>query len=239
MLVVTAVAACAALVLERRPFFPTSAGVAWSVVAGLGEGGYFLALALALSRAPMGLAYAISRGGATLLVWPISIALLGERLSALSAVGSVLVFIGLMATAEGRGKVGGLAYAWLAAACIAGYHLAYKQALAEGARPVAVFALALGIALAPNLGAVGVRVALRRLAARPVPLVAAGLVSAASFILLLVALARGGAGLVLTLRNTSVVFAYVLAYAIGERPSGRQIGGGVLIAAGAMLLGWR
>ena len=162
-----------------------------------------------------------------------------------SALGSALVLAGVVASGLGRGARSGtgtgaragIAWAWLCAACIAGYHLAYKRALAEGAQPTAVFAVALGLALPPSLGAYGTRVVLARLAARPVTLFVGGLLCAASFLLFLGALRHGGAGLVLTLRNTSVLFAYGFAYAIGERPTRRQLGGALLIAVGAVLLG--
>jgi uncharacterized membrane protein len=66
----------------------------------------------------------------------------------------------------------------------------------------------------------------------------AGVLSAASFLAFLGALVRGGAGLVLTLRNTSVVFAQGMAFLIGERPRRLQILGACLVAVGAVLLGW-
>jgi uncharacterized membrane protein len=41
---------------------------------------------------------------------------------------------------------------------------------------------------------------------------------------------------VLTLRNTSVLFAVALAFVIGERPARAEIAGAVLVAAGAVLM---
>lgn len=237
VLLIAALAACAAMPFAKGPMFPTSAGLAWTIVAGISEGGYFLALAMALSRSPMGLAYAVARGGATLVVWPVSVLWLGERVTIVAGGGSALVVLGLLSTAEGRARASGMIWAWLCAFCIAGYHLAYKEALAEGAQPIAVFAVALGMALPPNVGALGLRNIVRRVASRPATLVGAGLLCTASFVLFLVALTRGGAGIVLTLRNTSVLFAYAMAYAIGERPTRKQLAGGVLIALGALLLG--
>jgi drug/metabolite transporter (DMT)-like permease len=43
----------------------------------------------------------------------------------------------------------------------------------------------------------------------------------------------------LTLRNTAVVFAQVLALAIGERVPPRQAAGALLVAAGATAVAWR
>ena len=63
-----------------------------------------------------------------------------------------------------------------------------------------------------------------------------GLVCGGSFLLLMEALARGGSGFVLTLRNTSVLFAVGMAWWIGERPSWRELVGATLVAAGAAVM---
>jgi uncharacterized membrane protein len=65
-----------------------------------------------------------------------------------------------------------------------------------------------------------------------------GAVCGGSFLILMEALAAGGAGFVLTLRNTSVLFAVGLAWAIGDSPRRAQIAGAVLVAAGAVLMAW-
>ncbi len=45
-----------------------------------------------------------------------------------------------------------------------------------------------------------------------------------------------GAGVVLTLRNTSILFALVMAFALGERPRRLGVVGAVLVTVGAVLL---
>ena len=144
---------------------------------------------------------------------------------------------------EGRGGTFRPALAWalLCALCIAGYHVCYKCALSAGSEPTAVFAAALGVALPVNLGRLGlggVRRVGRTLCARPWVLGASGALCAASFLLLLAALSRGGAGAVLTLRNISVVFALLLAWSMGERPRGQQVAGTLSVVLGAAMLGW-
>ncbi len=52
------------------------------------------------------------------------------------------------------------------------------------------------------------------------------------------ALASGGAGVIVTLRNTSVVFATFFAWRIGDQPGWRQVVGAGLVAGGAVLLSW-
>ena len=68
-------------------------------------------------------------------------------------------------------------------------------------------------------------------------MIGAGVVCAVSFLLFLGALHESGAGRVLTLRNTSVVFAHGFAWLLGEAPARVQIVGGAFVVAGAVLLG--
>jgi drug/metabolite transporter (DMT)-like permease len=246
--VCTAAAGLAALAWPGRAF-PDGRAVAWALGAGVFEGVYFVALALALGRAPLGLVYTVSRGGALVVVWPVSVLWLGETVNAARVAGTVLVALGLAATgwpvpasasaaAKPRG-VGGATWAVVAAVAIGGYHLGYKQALAAGGSPAAVFALSLAVALPMNWARLADRGrALRAFRTSPYVVGIAGVLSAASFLVFLGALVRGGAGLVLTLRNTSVVFAQGMAFLIGERPRRLQIVGAFLVAAGAVLLGW-
>jgi drug/metabolite transporter (DMT)-like permease len=226
--------------------FPSLAPAVYSAVAGGFEAIYMLALSRALARAPLGPVYTVSRGGALALVWPLSMLIFGERLTATAASGSLLVAAGLAATglaARGPGRragAAGLALAGLAAACISGYHLCYKQALSLGAAPEAVFAVSLGLA-GPLNALTLARDARRRLGAtlraRPWPIVIAGLLSAASFLVFLFALEHGGAASVLTLRNTSILFAQVMSWAIGEPPTRLGAIGAVAVTGGAILLG--
>jgi drug/metabolite transporter (DMT)-like permease len=215
--------------------------LAWAIAAGVLEWVYLVALARALDKGALGPVYTLSRGGAILVVWPLSVSLLGEAVTIPAIAGSAVVLAGLALAGTGSGDPRGtqrsaLAWACLCATAIAGYHLAYKEALAAGGNPSAIFAVALGLASAINLartrGAVGYsRGRLPRVAMM-------GVVCAASFLVLLEALATGGAGFVLTLRNTSVLFATCLAFAIGERPRRAQVSGAVLVAAGTVLMAW-
>lgn len=226
--------------------FPTPAAALYSAAAGLFEAVYMLCLSRALARAPLGPVYTTSRGGALILVWPISIALLGERLTPMVAAGSALVGAGLAATgfaARGparRAGAAGMTYALLTAACIAGYHLCYKQALSLGGAPQAVYAVSLGLAGPLNVLRMPVDARRRlfaRIRSRPVPLVLAGLICGASFLIFLFALVHGGAASVLTLRNTSILFAQGMSWAMGEPPSRAGAIGALAVTAGAILLG--
>ncbi|NMO19974.1 EamA family transporter [Pyxidicoccus fallax] len=224
--------------------FPTMLGLAWALGAGLCESIYLASLSRALKQAPLGLAYTVSRGGAMLLVWPVSVLWLGESVSLWMVSGAVLLGVGLVVMNLSRPAgpaATGVAWAALAAVCISGYHLAYKLALAEGAQPPALFATGLLVAL-PVLVLERVRklgwATLRREAlVRPGLVVFTGIICTLSFALLLSALGSSGAGAVLTLRNTSIAFALALAALQGERLERRQLTGAALVAVGAVLLG--
>ena len=130
-------------------------------------------------------------------------------------------------------------WALVCAAAIAAYHLAYKAALADGGAPSAVFAVSLSVSTALSLfrsGREGRVAAARLVRASPAKISLMGFLSAGSFLILIEALARGGVGFVLTLRNTSVLFALVLAWAIGERPRLATALAAVLVATGAALM---
>jgi drug/metabolite transporter (DMT)-like permease len=230
-----------------EPPFATLTSAAWTVAAGVLEWMYFASLAKALDKGPLGPVYTVSRGGAIIVVWPVSIALLGETITSTSAIGSIVVVGGLALTSAGVGSAtraarrGALAWATACAIAIAGYHLAYKEALRTGGSASAVFAVALAVASAINvlrLGSEGRRVAAAIVRARPGRVLLMGAVCGGSFLILMEALAAGGAGYVLTLRNTSVLFAIGLAALIGERPRRAEISGAVLVAAGAVLMAW-
>jgi drug/metabolite transporter (DMT)-like permease len=226
--------------LGELPFATTTALV-WALGAGLLEWTYFVSLARALERGPLGPVYTVSRGGSIVLVFPLSIALFDERLTLLAGAGAAVVCAGLALSGARTGDhrtTHGSAIVWavVCAIAIAGYHLAYKAALGAGGNPSAVFAAGLGVATALNL--VRVRRVTAVLRTRGPRVVGMGILCGGSFLLLLEALTRGGAGLVMTLRNTSVLFATVLAFAIGDAPRRAQVAGAALVAAGAILMAW-
>ncbi|HEX2677740.1 MAG TPA: EamA family transporter [Polyangiales bacterium] len=244
VLAVAAVSSALLVPFSAGAAFPIQRGFLWALGAGVFEGGYFVALAMALLRAPLGFAYTVARGGAIALVWPISVVLLGESLTPLAIGGVVVLWLGLLSVGLGgdhRASSSGLRWSLLCALGIAGYHLCYKEALADHALPAALFAVSLAIALPANLLRLGPDKRARlytRLRLVPRSIIASGLICTAAFVVFLNALALAGAGAVLTLRNTSVVFAQLLAFMIGERLPRTQVIGALLIALGAALIGW-
>ena len=244
ILVIAIAVSAAALGTQNGPAFPATTGLLWALAAGVCEGGYLVTLVLGFREAPLGVVYPIARGGAVAMVWPVSALWLGEVITARSAAGAVAVSTGLVLVGlERRASTSarGVFWASLCALFIAGYHLCYKCALATGALPSAVFTAALAVSLPVNvarLGNGGWARTLATLRADPLAIAAAGVLCATSFLVFLSALSRGGAGAAATLRNTSVVFALLLAWLIGERPGRTQIIGTLGVALGAMLLGW-
>jgi drug/metabolite transporter (DMT)-like permease len=235
----TGIAAVGEWAVTGRGGSATALGLA--AIAGVLEAGYFHALGRALTLGPLGPVYTISRGGAALLVWPASMLAFGERLTPLGAGGSALILLGLaastsVATVPGRA----VQYAVACAGCIAGYNLTYKLALESGTSPILVFAVSMAVAtaLGATLGGRAYRRAFAtNLREAPWATLGAGAICAAGFVLLMYALARGGAAYVFTLRNTSVLFATALAWLIGERPTHRALVGVGLVFVGAVALG--
>lgn len=221
---------------------PRGDALRWAVAAGAFEAVYFVTLGEALARASYGAVYAIARGGALVLVWPAAALLLGEPVTRRSAAGAALVGLGVaLAAVAGRERAsrGGIGLAIACAASIAGYHLCYDRALLAGAAPVPLFAVAFAVALPGVWGwarrggaAAGWGGGWRT----PLRWTFAGALATVSFLLFLGGLARSGAGPALTIRNTSVVFAQLLALAMGEAVPRRQLLGAALVVAGAALV---
>lgn len=227
---------------------PPTRSLAWSFVSGALEAGYFFTLARALTLAPLGPVYTIVRGGALAVVWPVSVLALGEELTLARLLGTALVTLGLVSTgagergpemSTGKPRLRGFVFACVCALFVAGYHLAYKVALSSGGRPEAVVTISLSTASLLNialLGRAGARKVILAARDQPVHVFAAGVLASLGFVAFLFAMERAGAGVVLTLRNTSILFAQLLAFLLGDRPRRLGVIGAALVFAGAVLL---
>jgi drug/metabolite transporter (DMT)-like permease len=113
-----------------------------------------------------------------------------------------------------------------------------RQALVHGAEPMQVFAVGLGLGLIPAVLTLGLGPGILALLAvsRWKTVLFAGLLCFGSYGLFLIALQAEGAALGTTLRNASIAFALVLAWATGQKPTARQWVGGTAVMAGASLL---
>jgi len=241
-LVVSMSAACAisscALALALHTRWPPRMALLWIVGSGLLEAGYFLTLARALSLAPLGAVYTVVRGGALLIVWPVSILLLHEELTPLRGIGTALVLGGL-ATQYAKAMGRGIAIAAVCACFVGGYHLCYKLALSNGGSAEAVSSISISLASVLVFATAGREKRTKAITVARVELVrtlVGGALGAVGFLLFLAGMERAGAGTVTTLRNTSILFAQILAFLLGERPKRLGILGAVLVFAGAALL---
>lgn len=247
IVVVTAATALLVVLALQQPL-PPPRSIAWCVVSGVLEALYFVTLARAFARAPLGPVYTTVRGGALVIVWPISIAFLGEHVTLGIALGTLLVASGLLATGGSemphgtwRARLAGMNLGWaaLCATFVGGYQVAYKFALAAGGASQAVVAVSIGTAFVASFvvgGRARARAAWAAARAEPALVIAGGILTTASFGVFMLALDRGGAGAVATLRNTSILFAQGIAFAMGERPKRLGIAGALLVTAGAVLL---
>jgi uncharacterized membrane protein len=239
------------LALALSAPMPPRASIAWALASGALEAFYFVTLARALSRAPLAPVYTIVRGGGLVVVWPLSIAFLGERLTPTIAGGTALLVLGLVATGAAetpraestdeplRKRLG---WAVVCASFVGGYQIAYKLALARGGAPSAINALSLGSACIATLAALRparARRALEAVRAQPIRIAVSGILASVGFVIFLVAMSRTGAGAAVTLRNTSIIFAQIMSAFMGDRPKRLGIVGAVLVTAGAVLLSVR
>ncbi len=246
ILVVCAVSSLA-LTIAAWPPLPPPKSIAWCIASGLFEAGYFVTLARALSRAPLGPVYTVVRGGALVVVWPVALLFLHEELTVGVGAGVVLVLLGLAATgfadAQRDTTKGALArnlgWAAVSAVFVAGYHLSYKMALAAGGAPFIVVSISLGAAAVVNaLRLDRDRIAKAKQAFRDAPgtVIVAGILGNVGFAVFLLAMSKSGAGVVITLRNTSILFAQVFAAIQGDRPKPLGVLGALAVTGGAFFL---
>lgn len=215
--------------LIARP--PTGVGL-WIALSVAAQAAYAGALAAAYQRGSLTVTYPIARGTSPLIVTFAAWALLDQQPSAASALGAVALFAGLCLLALAGRRVGersAVVWALATGACIASYSTVDARAV-QDADPsaylaVVMYGAAVVLAAARRPTRTAGRAALRSG-------VAVGLGSTAAYLLVLFAFQRAGAGNVTTLRETSVLFAAVLA---GERLPGGRLAGAGLIAAGAIL----
>jgi drug/metabolite transporter (DMT)-like permease len=217
-----------------------------ALVSGVFEGVYLILLAYTLRQASLAWAYAIMRGAAMVLVWTISVTLMGETLSWLSGVGAALIFLALwipvFAAKTDRQSPRAIVSALACSVCIAGYHIFYEESLHRGIGPALLFSISLTLSLPFSLVNLhrrgGNRQMVELLRQRAVQVLIAGLVVYSSFMLFLGGLQVTAPGFAISLRNTSIFFALVLSAVMGEKVTRLQVATCTLIFLGALLMGW-
>ncbi|ASD63516.1 DMT family transporter [Bdellovibrio bacteriovorus] len=225
--------------------FPDNRAFAIAVLSGIFEGFYFLTLSKALRASSLGKSYAIMRGGAMVLVWLYSTVLLGERAHGLQFLGAVFVLLGILAMNFQdllKGKRQSLKndiWAYISAVFIAGYHLAYHEALTENTDPKPLFLVAMVVSLPFLL--YGIRSApwpriKATMTSHPVRVLLCGTFATASFLIFLYGLKVSAPGFAISLRNSSIFFAVVFSVFLKESLTRTQILGATTIGLGALLL---
>jgi drug/metabolite transporter (DMT)-like permease len=193
---------------------------------------YLALLGAAYRRFELSLVYPVARGLAPVAALAYAVAVAGAAPSAAEVVGVVVVAAGVLLVRGARGGRGA-AVGLVIASVIGGYTVIDRY----GIRHAGTFSYALLIMLATAFAYppfVGLR---RTRDAVSWSTVLVGVLSAGSYLLVLLALRRASAPAVSAVRETSVVIAAVLAaLVLRERVGPARFAGAVLVAAGIALL---
>jgi drug/metabolite transporter (DMT)-like permease len=222
---------------------------AWALmlVSGVLETSYVFALSAAYGAGDLSLVYPVARGIAPVLVTPLAVAFLGERLSApgLGGIGLVVVGIFMSHGATGRGWTvaradrRALGLAVLTGVFTCGYSLVNKLGVRLVPVPLYAFLVFLVDAALIHLaqwvrggGAPPIR--------RDAPwgrIVVVGVLMMSAYVAVLGAMALAPVSYVVAARETSIVVAAVLgALVLRERHSAVRIAGSVVIFAGLVVI---
>lgn len=209
--------------------------------------GYYFALSGAYRHGDLSLAYPVMRGGAPLFTALLGVVALGERPSPVGWLGIAAIGVGVLAI--GLVRAGGLgrdarrrslAWAALTAATIVAYTLIDSTGARAAPTPWSYVAW-LALTEGPLLAAV---VATRRHAAlvayareRGVAPMLSGIASMLAYGIALWAMTRAPVALVAALRETSVLFALLIARVVLHEPvgAGRWVGAAAIVAGIAAL----
>jgi drug/metabolite transporter (DMT)-like permease len=232
---------CAPVLYFHSPWgLPPQAWMAVVVSAAL-ESGYVLALSSAYAAGDMSLVYPVARGTGSVLVPPLAVLLLGERLSGQGIVGIALVVIGIFLShgaltgwTASRAHRPALRWALLTGVLIASYSLVNKVGVALVPVPLYAFLVFLG-------DAVIVRVVQWRMRAAPVfrrdapwgHMAVVGVLMMAAYLAVLMAMAHAPVSYVVAAREVSVVVAALIGVLLlRERHSLVRVAGAVVIFGG-------
>ena len=204
----------------------------YAVPSGALELVYVALLATAYRRYEVSLVYPIARGLAPVATLVLAIVVVGARPSAAEVAGVAVVSAGVLLVRGARSSRGAM-LGLIIAAVIGGYTLIDRY----GIRHADAFSYALLIMLGAAL-VYPPFVGLRRTRAAVAPTsVGIGVLSAAAYLLVLLALRRASAPSVSAVRETGVVIAAVLAAVFfRERVGPARLAGAVLVASGIALL---
>jgi drug/metabolite transporter (DMT)-like permease len=232
----------ALLVAPAAFLVPLPAGAwGWLGVSMLIHSLYLLSLIRAFQHADLTVAYPISRGLAPMLTAAGATFLFGEPVTPLVALGIAAVASGvLLVGVSHRVDRRGILWALATGACVAGYTVVDAQgvrAAPTAASYIVWIFLVLGVVIAGALALWRGRDFVSALREQWRPGFAAGTLSIVSYGLALLALRLGATPRLAALRETSILFATVIAVVfLKERLSRGRAAGVAVIAAGAIAL---
>ncbi len=238
------------LALALLPFFPLPAPASWPWLAAsaLLHTGYKLFLIRAYEHGDLGQVYPLARGTAPLIVAAAGAAFLGESVTPAKALAVAAIGLGVvLMSAEGAGPAATPRKALAWALGTAAFTASYTLADGVGARLAGTASgFALWMFAGDGLGMLAFALAARgpRALARLLPAwrggLAAGALSLGSYWIAIWAFTEAPVALVAALRETSVLFAMLIAvFVLGERAGARRWAAAALVTAGVMLLrGW-
>jgi drug/metabolite transporter (DMT)-like permease len=220
---------------------PTPAMLPWLATANVLHTTYQLVLIRAYEANDFAVAYPIARGISPIATALLGLAILGDSITVAGLLGIGLVSIGILLLAAGRPIAAtGLIAAGIAGLLTTAYTLvdAHAIRLAPTAMTfVAWFFLLDGLIMFPIFALARRGQAMSLLISEGRQGVMAGFTSLVSFGTALLALRFAPVGIVAALRETSVVFAMLIAvFALREQVDRRRIAAAVIIALGAILI---
>jgi drug/metabolite transporter (DMT)-like permease len=209
------------------------AAVPYILGSGALELAYIALLAAAYRRFELSLVYPLARGLAPVLALVLVVVAVGASPSGGEIGGVVAVAVGILLVRGVRRSARGSGLAVTIAAAIAGYTVVDRYGIRHANAAPYLLLVMLGPALVYPLSVGRARLVA---AARPVS-AAIGVASAATYLLVLLALRLASAPSVSAVRETSVVIAVVLARVLLQEPVGsRRLAGAAIVVAGVGLL---
>lgn len=236
-----------AIALALLPFFaaPAPDSWPWLLASGALHTGYKLFLIRAYGHGDLAQVYPIARGTAPLVVALFGLVLFGESLTLEKTAAVIAIGCGVTLLAlQGRGVAGlsrtGLAYALGTAVFTASYTLVdgYGARLSGTASGFTLWMFVLdGAGMAAFAAATRGRDGFARLVPALKPGLAAGVLSLGSYWIAIWAFTRAPIATVAALRETSVLFALLIAVIfVGEKVTPLRASAAALIVAGVLLL---
>lgn len=204
---------------------------------------YSLFLVAAYRYGELGQVYPIVRGTVPLMVTIGGFMIAGDKLTLSQITGVVLVALGIMSLALGKGRAStsSILYALATGAIIAAYATVDSIGVRLAGQSVVYTAWVLflyGIFLPASFLALRGRLTVDFRACDTWKAVAGGLVAMTAYGAVVAAFALGPAGPITALRETSVIFAVLIGWLfLGETLTARRILACFIVAGGAVLLG--